>query len=84
MTKTLRLAQKIESFNADLLGNLPKFGGVDVLEARAWTVAKLVSNHLLPDKQSAVDALWRFAETNGIVEEIGVDATQRMLAEAFG
>jgi hypothetical protein len=56
---------------------------IEVFKARAETIAKLLANHMLADKASAVDGLWRFAEGAGIVAEIGVDAVQALLAEAF-
>jgi hypothetical protein len=55
----------------------------EVFKARAETVAKLLSNHMLADKASAVDGLWRFAEGAGLVANLGVDAIQALLAEAF-
>jgi hypothetical protein len=56
---------------------------LDVFTARAWATAKLVKNHFLADKQSAVDGLWRYAEGAGLVAELGIDAVQGLLAEAF-
>jgi hypothetical protein len=56
---------------------------IEVLKARADAVATLLSSHFLADKQSAVDGLWRFAEGAGLVAELGVDAVQALLAEAF-
>ncbi len=54
-----------------------------VFKERAKAVAKLVNGHFLADKQSAVDGLWRFAEGYGLIAELGVDAVQQILAEAF-
>lgn len=56
---------------------------IEVFKARAEAVAKLLSNHMLADKASAVDGLWRFAEGAGLVADLGVDAVQALLAEAF-
>jgi len=56
---------------------------LEVFKARAWAVAKLLANHMLADKQSAVDGLWRYAEGAGLVAELGVDRVQAILAEAF-
>jgi hypothetical protein len=56
---------------------------LEVFRARAWAVAKLVNNHFLADKASAVDGLWRYAESAGLVAELGVDRVQAILAEAF-
>lgn len=56
---------------------------LDVLRLRAWAVAKLVDNSLLFSKADAVDALWKYAEDNGIVTKLGVDAIQAVIAEAF-
>jgi hypothetical protein len=56
---------------------------LEVFQARSWAVAKLLANHMLADKQSAVDGLWRFAEGSGLAETLGVDAVQAILAEAF-
>jgi len=54
-----------------------------VLKARTWAVAKLLDNHMLADKATAVDGLWRYAEGAGLVAELGADAVQAVLAEAF-
>jgi hypothetical protein len=56
---------------------------LDVFKDRANSVAKLLSNHLLADKASAVDGLWRYAEGHGLVAKLGADHVQRLLAEAF-
>jgi hypothetical protein len=56
---------------------------LEVFKARAWAVAKLLANHMLADKQSSIDGLWRFAQSSGLVSELGVDAVQALLAEAF-
>jgi hypothetical protein len=56
---------------------------LEVFKARAEAVATLISNHFLADKASAVDGLWRYAEGAGLVADLGVDAVQALLAEAF-
>jgi hypothetical protein len=56
---------------------------LEVFKARAETVTRLLSNHMLADKASAVDGLWRFAEGAGLVADLGVDAVQALLSEAF-
>lgn len=56
---------------------------LEVFKARAWAVARLLENHLLADKATAVDGLWRYAEGAGLVAELGVDRVQAVLAEAF-
>jgi hypothetical protein len=71
------LAQTAFEFKTDAPSPL------EVFKARADAVAKLLSNHMLADKASAVDGLWRFAEGAGLVADLGVDAVQALLAEAF-
>jgi hypothetical protein len=56
---------------------------LEVFEARAWAVAKLLANHMLADKQTAVDGLWRYAEGRGLVASLGVDRVQALLDKAF-
>jgi hypothetical protein len=56
---------------------------IEVFRARTWAVAKLLENHMIADKPTAVDGLWRFAATSGVIREIGIDAAQAILAEAF-
>ncbi|TQF28781.1 hypothetical protein [Bradyrhizobium sp. UNPA324] len=56
---------------------------IEVFRARAWAIAKLLENHMIADKPSAVDGLWRFATTSGVIRKIGIDATQAILSEAF-
>jgi hypothetical protein len=53
---------------------------LETFKARAWAVAKLLANHMLADKQSAVDGLWRYAKSSGLVAELGVDRVQSLLA----
>ena len=71
------LAQTAFEFKTDAPSPL------EVFKARAEAVAKLLSNHMLADKASAVDGLWRFAEGAGLVANLGVDAVLALLAEAF-
>jgi hypothetical protein len=56
---------------------------LDVFTARAEAIATLLRNHFLGDKTTAVDGLWRYAESSGLVAELGVDRIQALLAEAF-
>ncbi len=56
---------------------------LEVFKARAEAIATLISNNFLADKQSAVDGLWRYAEGAGLIADLGVDAVQALLAEAF-
>ena len=56
---------------------------LEVFKERAWAVAKLLENHMLADKAGAIDGLWRYAEGAGLVAELGGDAMQAVLAEAF-
>jgi hypothetical protein len=56
---------------------------LEVLKERAWAVAKLLENHMLADKATAIDGLWRYAEGAGLVADLGVDAVQAVLAEVF-
>ena len=54
-----------------------------VLELRAWARAYLYSIGELTLHQ-AVDVLQRDAKRDGLVAEIGQDAVQQILADAFG
>jgi hypothetical protein len=56
---------------------------LEVFEARAWAIAKLLANHMLADKPTAIDGLWRYAESSGLVVEFGVDRVQAILSKAF-
>jgi hypothetical protein len=57
---------------------------LEVFKARAETVAKLLANHMLADKASAADGLWRFAEAAGLVPDARAqDEIQRIIADAF-
>jgi hypothetical protein len=60
----------------------PKPSAVDVFRERCEARAILV-NACLFDLQDAVDGLQADAEHTGLAAEIGVDAVQRMLADAF-
>ena len=61
----------------------PKPSPLDVLELRAWARAYLYSIGELTLHQ-AVDVLQRDAQRDGLVAEIGQDAVQQILADAFG
>lgn len=57
---------------------------LEVFKARAEAVAKRLSDHMLADKASAVDGLWRFAEAAGLVPDARAqDEIQRIMADAF-
>jgi hypothetical protein len=72
------LAQTAFEFKTDAPSPL------EVFKARAETVAKLLANHMLADKASAVDGLWRFAEAAGLVPGARAhDEIQRIIADAF-
>jgi hypothetical protein len=73
----MHIAQTAFDFKVDAPAPL------EVFKARAWAVAKLVNNHFLADRHSAVDGLWRYAEGSGLVAELGVDRVQEILSEAF-
>jgi hypothetical protein len=55
---------------------------IDVLELRAWARAYLYAIGELTLYQ-AVDVLQRDAQRNGLVDEIGQDGVQQILADAF-
>jgi hypothetical protein len=55
---------------------------LDVLELRAWARSYLYSIGEL-ELHEAVDILWHDAERDGLVEEIGEDQVQQILADAF-
>ena len=61
----------------------PQPSPIDVLELRAWARAYLYSIGELRLHQ-AVDVLQRDAKRDGLVAEIGQDAVQQILADAFG
>jgi hypothetical protein len=71
------IAQTAFDFKVDVPSPLEMF------KSRAKAVAARVSNHMLADKPSAMDGLWRFAEAHGLVRLLGVDEVQRLLSEAF-
>jgi hypothetical protein len=71
------LAQTAFEFKTDAPSPL------EVFKARAIAAAKLLANSMLADKPTAIDALWKFAQDNGVIDAIGVDSTQALLAEAF-
>ncbi|MDH2353505.1 hypothetical protein QCM80_22995 [Bradyrhizobium sp. SSUT112] len=74
----MHVAQQIPARNTS-----PRADPIEVFRERAWAVAKLLENHMIADKQTAVDGLWRFAEAHGVVRQIGTDAAQAILSEAF-
>ena len=55
---------------------------LDVFQARALAVSKLLANHLLADKATAVDGLWRFAQASGLWRSWRRPGSA-ILAEAF-
>jgi hypothetical protein len=55
---------------------------IDVLELRAWARAYLWSIGELT-RREAVDVLQHDAERDGLVEQIGQDGVQQILADAF-
>jgi hypothetical protein len=56
---------------------------VDVLRIRAWSRAALWAAGEIATIPEAVDELQAFAVASGLVEQIGQDAVQAILAEAF-
>jgi hypothetical protein len=71
-------ARKIDSRS----DTTPKPSAVDVFRERAEARAILV-NACIYDLQDAVDGLQADAERTGLAAEIGLDAVQKMLADAF-
>lgn len=57
---------------------------LDVLIARARARATLYEAGEIADLQEAVDALQAAAERDGLVDRIGQDAVQAIIADAFG
>jgi hypothetical protein len=55
----------------------------EIFRKRAQNSARLLATSLTYNKADAVDALWRFAVGHDIIDAIGVDAAQAILAEAF-
>lgn len=55
---------------------------IDVFRVRSEARAILVANHLMT-LQDAVDGLWRAAEGYGLVDSMGADYVQGVLAVAF-
>jgi hypothetical protein len=55
---------------------------LDVLRLRGWARAYLWAVGEL-DLHEAVDVLWAAAERDGLVEQLGGDAVQNILADAF-
>ena len=56
---------------------------LDVLELRAWARAYLWSIGEINTIPTALDPLQDFAERSGLVEELGQDRVQQILADAF-
>jgi hypothetical protein len=56
---------------------------IDVLELRAWARAYLRSIGEFDGIPEAVDPLQAFAVASGLVDEIGQDAVQKILADVF-
>jgi hypothetical protein len=54
-----------------------------MLGQRAQNSARLLRTNLTYNKADAVDALWCVAVGHDIIDAIGVDAAQAILAEAF-
>jgi hypothetical protein len=77
MCRTMTAAAAIKHTTA------PAPSPLEVLELRAWARAYLYSIGELRLHQ-AVDVLQRDAKRDGLVAEIGQDAVQQILADAFG
>jgi hypothetical protein len=56
---------------------------LDVLELRAWARALLLAEGEIECVAAAVDPLQEFAERSGLVDELGVDAVQRIISQEF-
>jgi hypothetical protein len=56
---------------------------LDVLELRAWARALLLAEGEIESVAEAVDPLQAFAVASGLVAEIGADAVQKILRDAF-
>jgi hypothetical protein len=56
---------------------------LDVLEARAQARAWLFAAGEIATLPDAVDVLWQWAVDHGLVERIGVDGVQHVIACAF-
>jgi len=63
--------------------NTPSVDHLAIFRHRAETLALIVHTSPGANKQAMVDGLWRYAEQNGLVKELGVDAVQAELARAF-
>lgn len=53
-----------------------------ILELRGWARGYLASCRIL-EIHEAVDELWRYAETSGLIAELGADACQALIAREF-
>jgi hypothetical protein len=56
---------------------------IDVLTLRAWARVLLLAEGEIESVAEAVDPLQAFAVASGLVDEIGQDAVQQILADAF-
>lgn len=56
---------------------------LDNFALRCWSRAYLAAHGMMP-LQEAVDALQDFAVATGLVETLGQDAVQAIMAKAFG
>lgn len=56
---------------------------LDVLEARAWARAYLWAHGDLEDLLDAVDPLQAYAERSGLIDRLGQDHVQHLIAAAF-
>ena len=74
----VRAARRPQSEVADLV----RVDLVDVLELRAWARAYLWSSGEL-ELHDAVDVLQHDAERDGLIELVGMDTIQKILATAF-
>jgi hypothetical protein len=55
---------------------------LEIFKLRCWARAELFAACEL-DLHTAVDALWQFAVENGLTRRIGIDAVQKLIADAF-
>jgi hypothetical protein len=56
---------------------------LDVLELRSWARALLLAEGEIASVAEAVDPLQDFAECSGLVDELGADAVQQIIAQQF-
>jgi hypothetical protein len=60
----------------------PRPSALEVFIARAWARAQLYAAGEL-NLHTATDPLWHAAERDGLLRELGADALQQLLADAF-